>query len=92
MKAVLVALFASLRAGFLERAALHLEVLAVRHQLAVYQRRHQRVRTKVADRLLWSMKLDEIGPAKIEEFKAKKLAERQAKKSIKNHLTALRKS
>ncbi len=54
MKAVLVALFASLRAGFQERAALHLEVLALRHQLAVYQRRHQRVRTKVADRLLWA--------------------------------------
>jgi integrase len=38
-----------------------------------------------------SMKLDEIGPAQIEEFKAKKLAERQSKKSINNHLTALRK-
>jgi integrase len=38
-----------------------------------------------------SMKLDEISPAEIEEFKAKKLAEGQAKKSINNHLTALRK-
>ena len=34
---------------------MHLEVLALRHQLAVYQRRHQRVRTKVVDRLLWAL-------------------------------------
>jgi integrase len=38
-----------------------------------------------------SMKLTKIGPAEIEEFKAKKLAEGQSKKSINNHLTALRK-
>jgi transposase InsO family protein len=55
MKAVLVALSASVRAGFRTRAALHLEVLALRHQLAVYQRRHQRVRTKIADRFLWAL-------------------------------------
>src|SRR6266496_1545226 len=54
MKAVLVALLASLRAGFRSRAALQLEVLALRHQLAVYQRRHQRARTQVVDRLLWA--------------------------------------
>src|SRR6266542_4070983 len=38
-----------------------------------------------------STKLDQIGPAEIEAFKAKKLAEGQSKKSINNHLTALRK-
>jgi integrase len=38
-----------------------------------------------------AMKLDDIGPARIEEFKAKKLAEGLSKKSINNHLTALRK-
>jgi len=37
MKAVLLALLASLRAGFRSRTALQLEVLALRHQLAVYQ-------------------------------------------------------
>ncbi len=54
MKAVLVSLLASLRAAFRTRAALQLEVLALRHQLAVYQRRHPRAHTKVADRLLWA--------------------------------------
>ncbi|HTP30106.1 MAG TPA: hypothetical protein VMK12_31175 [Anaeromyxobacteraceae bacterium] len=39
MRAVLLALLASLRAGFRARVALQLEVLALRHQLAVYQRR-----------------------------------------------------
>jgi len=54
MKAVLVALLGSLRAGFRSRAALQLEVLALRHQLAVYQRCPTRPRSKVADRLLWA--------------------------------------
>ena len=54
MKAVLVALLASLRAGFRSRTALQLEILALRHQLAVYQRCSTRPRTKVADRLLWA--------------------------------------
>jgi hypothetical protein len=35
MKEVLFALFASFRAGFRSRAALQLEVLALRHQPAV---------------------------------------------------------
>ena len=55
MKAVLIALIACLRAGFRSRAGMHLEVLALRHQLAVYQRRHERVGTKVVDRLLWAL-------------------------------------
>jgi integrase len=38
-----------------------------------------------------SMKLDRIGPAEIEAFKARKLAEGQSKKSINNMLAALRK-
>jgi putative transposase len=54
MKAVLLALLAFLCAGFRSRTALQLEVLALRHQLAVYQRCPTRPRTKVADRLLWA--------------------------------------
>ena len=54
MVAVLLALLASLRGAFRSRAALHLEVLGLRHQLAVYQRRGARARTKVPDRLLWA--------------------------------------
>ena len=54
MKAVLVALLASFRAGLRTRVALQLEVLALRHQLAVYQRHRPRARTQLADRLLWS--------------------------------------
>lgn len=45
MIAVLLALFASLRAAFQSRIALHLEILALRHQLSVYQRQPRRVRT-----------------------------------------------
>jgi len=52
--AVLVALLASLRAAFRTRAGLQLEVLALRHQLAVYQRCRSRAQTKAADRLLWA--------------------------------------
>jgi putative transposase len=54
MKEVLLAVLASVRAGLRSRAALQLEVLALRHQLAVYQRRNVRAHTKVADRLLWA--------------------------------------
>jgi hypothetical protein len=54
MKEVLIAVFATLRAGLRSRVALQLEVLALRHQLAVYQRCSARVRTRVAGRLLWA--------------------------------------
>jgi putative transposase len=54
MKAVLFALVTSLRACFRSRVSLQLEILALRHQLAVYQRRPARARVKVADRLLWA--------------------------------------
>jgi len=37
------------------------------------------------------MKLDAIGPAEIEKYEAGKLADGLLKKSINNHLTALRK-
>jgi len=48
--AVLLALLASLRAGFRSRdPALQFEVLALRHQLAVHQRSPSRPHTKVAD-------------------------------------------
>jgi hypothetical protein len=54
VKELLIAVFATLRAGLRSRVALQLEVLALRHQLAVYQRSSARVRTRVADRLLWA--------------------------------------
>ena len=54
MRAVLLALVASIRTSFRGRVALHIEILALRHQLAVYQRRNPRTRTKLADRLLWA--------------------------------------
>ena len=51
MKEVLLAVLAAVRAGLRSRAGLQLEILALRHQLAVYQRRDVRAHTKVADRL-----------------------------------------
>jgi len=54
MKAVLLALLASLRSAFRTRMTLQVEVLALRHQLAVYQRGRRRARTQAADRLLWA--------------------------------------
>ncbi len=54
MRAVLVALAAALGASFRTRAALQIEVLALRHQLSVYHRRGGRAHIKVADRLLWA--------------------------------------
>ncbi len=51
---VLLAAFVTLRASLRSRVTLQLEVLALRHQLAVYRRCSMRARTKVADRLLWA--------------------------------------
>src|SRR3954451_19843822 len=48
------ALFASLSASFRSRAALQLEILALRHQLGVLQRSVKRPRLTTADRLLWA--------------------------------------
>jgi hypothetical protein len=54
---------------------------------------HSRVKvsTTVRIRNFGAMKLDAIGPAEIERYKARKLADGLLKKSINNHLTALRK-
>jgi putative transposase len=48
------AFFASLFASFRSRAALQLEILALRHQLAVLQRSVKRPKLTTADRLLWA--------------------------------------
>jgi hypothetical protein len=55
MLPVLVSLLICLRASLRTRVALQAEVLALRHQLLVLQRRHQkqRVRLSIADRLFW---------------------------------------
>src|SRR5258706_7444228 len=54
MISVLVSLFLSLRSCLRSRAALQLEILALRHQLQVLNRsRPQRLRFAQADRLLW---------------------------------------
>lgn len=47
-------LAAALSATFKSRAALHLENLALRHQLSVLQRSVKRPRLTAADRLLWA--------------------------------------
>ena len=54
MRAVLIAVVAALTAAVHSRAALCIEVLALRHQLAVYRRRPLRPRLRPADRLRWA--------------------------------------
>jgi putative transposase len=56
MFAIVVSLFSSLRQGFNTRAALHAEILALRHQLLVLQRsnRSRKLHLGIADRLLWA--------------------------------------
>ena len=51
---ILGALLSALLAPFRSRIALQAEVLALRHQLAVYQRARGRPRLKPADRILWA--------------------------------------
>lgn len=55
MFAIIFSLFSSIRQGLRSRAALHAEILALRHQLLVLQRvnRDRRLRLSVTDRLLW---------------------------------------
>ena len=53
MRAVLVALAAAVASVLRSRTSLHMEVLALRHQLAVLQGSRRRPRLKPADRLLW---------------------------------------
>lgn len=55
MTSVLISLLAMLRGPVRSRAALHLEVLALRHQLQVLQRsRTRRLRLATMDRWLWA--------------------------------------
>ena len=55
MTPVLVSILAMLSGAVLSRAALHAEVLALRHQLLVLQRsRPARVRLAKSDRWLWA--------------------------------------
>jgi hypothetical protein len=54
MMSVLISFLATLRGLVRSRAALHAEVLALRHQLLVLQRsRPRRLRLMNADRWLW---------------------------------------
>src|SRR5262249_14737902 len=55
MTSVLISLLQTLRGFVRSRAALHLEVLALRHQLQVLERsRPKRLRLVTADRCLWA--------------------------------------
>jgi putative transposase len=54
MSSLFVALFVLLASGFRTRAALYAEILALRHQLAVFQKNSPlRLRLHCCDRLLW---------------------------------------
>src|SRR5713101_4865918 len=54
MKAVLISLLSMLHASFRSRASMQLEILGLRHQLTVLQRRpNKRPILRTADRLLW---------------------------------------
>ena len=54
MGAVLSALLAGFATLFRSHLALQLEILALRHQLAIYQRTVKRPRIRPADRMFWS--------------------------------------
>ena len=54
MKPVLLSLLSALKSTARSRLSLQLEILALRHQLAVYQRSSGRPRLKPADRILWA--------------------------------------
>src|SRR5215470_11165168 len=53
MNAVVMAVLTSLASMVRSRMALQIEIVALRHQLAVYQRSGHRPRLHPADRLLW---------------------------------------
>jgi putative transposase len=58
MYAVLRSFLSALRPGLQSRASMHLEILALRHQLAVLHRRtNKRPSLRTADRLLWVLLL-----------------------------------
>jgi transposase InsO family protein len=54
MKSIFRALFAFLGATVRSRASMQLEILALRHQLADYERSVKRPRLRPGDRILWS--------------------------------------
>jgi hypothetical protein len=54
MQAVVMAVVTSLASLVRSRMALQIEILALRHQLTVYQRVGHRPRLRAADRLLWA--------------------------------------
>ena len=54
MKNVLISVVAALTCFVRSRAAVAIEVAALRHQLAVYQNSGVRPRIKTADRVFWS--------------------------------------
>ncbi len=54
MKTVIKLVFAFLATLFRSRATLQLEIVALRHQLTIYQRTISRPRIQPADRLFWS--------------------------------------
>ena len=55
MRAVVLAISRGVGSFFRSRRALQLEVLALRHQLAVYQRTARRPRLGPADRIFWAL-------------------------------------
>jgi putative transposase len=54
MRPVLLALLAFLTTLLRSRLALQLEIVALRHQVAIYQQSVSRPRLHAADRLFWS--------------------------------------
>ena len=53
MRSVIVSLLFTLCASLRDRAALQLEILALRHQIGILQRSVKRPKLTTADRLLW---------------------------------------
>ena len=51
MKAVALALIGTLSSLFRSRMSMQMEILALRHQLGIYQRTHKRPRIRLADRI-----------------------------------------
>ena len=54
MKTLRLPVLAFLRDTLRSRLSMQIEIVALRHQLTVYQRSHKRPRIKPADRLIWS--------------------------------------
>lgn len=54
MKPIIAALFVFVSTLLRSRVAMQVEIIALRHQLSVYQRTAKRPRTEAGDRILWS--------------------------------------